>query len=60
MIPVNSAGRTSVGVGVVGLELVDGFCCLGDMLGVDGMLVQLWRMGSSLDVVSCLPIMIYH
>ena len=35
MGPVASAGRTSVDVGVgASLGLADGFCCLGDMLGV--------------------------
>ena len=32
---VAGAGRTGVGVGA-DLGLVDGFCCLDDMLGVDG------------------------
>jgi len=36
MDPVTGAGRAGVDVGVnAGLELVDGFCSLGDMLGVD-------------------------
>ena len=31
------AGRAGVDIGAdAGLELVDGFCCLGGMLGVDG------------------------
>jgi len=35
--PVAGAGCAGVDVGVgAGLELVDGFCCLGDMLSVDG------------------------
>ena len=35
--PVAGAGRTGVDVGAsAGLELVDGFCCLGGMLGVGG------------------------
>ena len=35
--PVTSAGRTSVDIGASAkLELVDKFCCLGDMLSVDG------------------------
>jgi len=35
--PVTSAVRTSVDIGAgAKLELVDGFCCLGGMLGVDG------------------------
>jgi len=35
--PVTSAGRTSVDIGASAkLELVDKFCCLGDMLTVDG------------------------
>ena len=35
--PVAGAGRAGVGVGAgAKLELVGGFCCLGDMLGVDG------------------------
>jgi len=37
MGPVTGTGRTSVDVGVsAGLELVDRFCCLGNMLSVDG------------------------
>jgi len=39
-----------VGAGVsAGLELVDRFCCLGDMLNVAVMLVQLWRPEFGLD-----------
>jgi len=35
--PVASAGCTGVDIAVnTNLELVDKFCCLGDMLGVDG------------------------
>ena len=35
--PITSACRTSVDIGVSAkLELVDKFCCLGDMLSVDG------------------------
>ena len=35
--PVTIAGCTGMDVGVsASLELVDGFCCLGDMLGVGG------------------------
>ena len=35
--PVAGAGRAGVDVGASAkLELVDGFCCLGGMLGVDG------------------------
>ena len=35
--PVAGAGRAGVDVGAsAGLELVDGFCCLGGMLSVDG------------------------
>jgi len=35
--PVTSAGRTSVDIGASAkLELVDKFCCLGDMLSVGG------------------------
>ena len=35
--PVTSAGHTSVDIGASAkLELVDKFCCLGGMLGVDG------------------------
>jgi len=35
--PVTSTGCTSVDIGVnPSLELVDKFCCLGDMLSVDG------------------------
>ena len=35
--PVTSAVRTSVDIGASAkLELVDGFCYLGDMLSVDG------------------------
>jgi len=34
---VTGTGRTGVDVGdIAGLELVDKFCCLGGMLGVDG------------------------
>jgi len=34
---VAGAGRAGVDIGAdAGLELVDGFCCLGGMLGVDG------------------------
>jgi len=34
--PVAGAGRAGVDVGAsVGLELVDGFCCLGGVLSVD-------------------------
>ena len=37
MIPVTSAGHTSVDIGAsANLELVDKFCCLGDMLTVKG------------------------
>jgi len=37
MVPVTGVGCTGVDVGVsVNLELVDVFCWLGDMLGVDG------------------------
>ena len=37
MSPVASAGCTGVDIAVnTNLELVDKFCCLGDMLGVDG------------------------
>ena len=46
--------------------LVDGFCCLGDMLGVGGMLVRLWRLGFELDGMDsggwchCLPVGMYR
>jgi len=34
--PVTSTGHTSVDIGVnANLELLDKFCCLGDMLSVD-------------------------
>ena len=48
--------------GSASVELVNAFCCLGDMLGVDEMLVQLWRTGFELDGMSlgnwcrCLPV----
>ena len=36
MNPVTGTGHTSVDIGVnANLELVDKFCCLGDMLNVD-------------------------
>ena len=65
--PVTGAGHAGVDIGASAkLELVDGFCCLGDMLSVDGefleMLMQLWRpefelfgMGSG-SWCCCLPI----
>jgi len=66
--PVNSIGHTSVDIGAsANLEVVvDKFCCLGDMLSVDGVLMQLWRPESELDGINsgswyhCLPIGIYH
>ena len=33
------------GTGHINLQLVDKFCYLGDMLGVDKMLMPLWRRG---------------
>ena len=37
VVPVTSAGRTSVDIGASAkMELVDKFCYLGDMLSVDG------------------------
>jgi len=37
MNPFTGRGRTSVDIGVnANLKLVDKFCCLGDMLSVDG------------------------
>jgi len=62
--PVTGTGCTSVDAGVnANLELlvVDKFCCLGDMLSVDG-----WRQEFELDGIysgswyHCLPIRIYH
>jgi len=67
MDPVAGVGRASVDVGVSAvLELVDKLCYLGDMLGVGGMLVWLWRPRFELDGVSsgswchCLPVGICH
>jgi len=49
--PVVSAGHAGVDVGAsAGLEVVDGFCCLGGVLVWRlEMLVRLWRPGSELD-----------
>ena len=44
--PVTGAGCMGVDVGVnAEPELVDGFCCLGDMLGVDWMGMLVWLLG---------------
>jgi len=67
MIPLTSTRCTSVDIDVnANLELVDKFCCLGDMLSVDEDVMQLLRTESKLDGINsgswyyCLPITIYH
>jgi len=50
---VTSAGRAGVNVDVsAGVELVDGFCCLGDMLGADRDAGPAVDAGFGLDGVS--------
>jgi len=63
--PVISRDHTSVDNGAsANLEVVDKFYYLGDMLSVDGDLMQLWRPESELDGSGtwyhCLRIGIYH
>jgi len=55
--------RTSIDIGDgASLELVDMFCYLGDMLSIDGDVMQLWRLEYVMDGISldnsclCLPI----
>jgi len=65
--PMASAGRSSLPTGAgANLELVDGFCYVGDMLGVVEMLMRLQRPEFGLDGVGssswchCLPMWMYR
>ena len=69
MNPVTSTGCTSVNIDDnANLELVDKFCCLGDMLSVDGDPDAAVESSPEFELdginfgrwYHCLPIMIYH